>query len=68
MNPLTYEVQGLRQMLVGVGGSGEVWLGPVRLNGCAFRPAASLAGFRLFDTPGGGFANREMTAVHAEEN
>jgi ABC-2 type transport system permease protein len=26
INPLTYEVQGLRQMLVGVGGSGEVWL------------------------------------------
>ena len=24
--PLTYEVQGLRQMLVGVGGSGELWL------------------------------------------
>jgi hypothetical protein len=23
---LTYEVQGLRQMLVGVGGAGEVWL------------------------------------------
>jgi ABC-2 type transport system permease protein len=26
VNPLTYEVQGLRQMLVGVGASGEVWL------------------------------------------
>jgi ABC-2 type transport system permease protein len=26
VNPLTYEVQGLRQMLVGVGGAGEVWL------------------------------------------
>jgi ABC-2 type transport system permease protein len=26
VNPLTYEVQGLRQMLVGIGGSGEVWL------------------------------------------
>ena len=26
INPLTYEVQGLRQMLVGVGGRGEVWL------------------------------------------
>jgi ABC-2 type transport system permease protein len=26
VNPLTYEVQGLRQMLVGVGGSGELWL------------------------------------------
>jgi ABC-2 type transport system permease protein len=26
INPLTYEVQGLRQMLVGVGGAGEVWL------------------------------------------
>jgi len=26
VNPLTYEVQGLRQMLIGVGGSGEVWL------------------------------------------
>ncbi len=26
INPLTYEVQGLRQMLVGVGGSGVVWL------------------------------------------
>ncbi|HXR29195.1 MAG TPA: ABC transporter permease [Solirubrobacteraceae bacterium] len=25
-NPLTYEVQGLRQMLVGIGGAGEVWL------------------------------------------
>ena len=25
-NPLTYEVQGLRQMLIGVGGHGEVWL------------------------------------------
>jgi daunorubicin resistance ABC transporter membrane protein len=26
VNPLTYEVQGMRQMLVGVGGHGEVWL------------------------------------------
>ena len=26
MNPLTYEVQGLRQMLIGIGGAGEVWL------------------------------------------
>jgi ABC-2 type transport system permease protein len=26
VNPLTYEVQGLREMLVGVGGSGELWL------------------------------------------
>jgi ABC-2 type transport system permease protein len=26
LNPLTYEVQGLRQMLVGVGGAGELWL------------------------------------------
>jgi ABC-2 type transport system permease protein len=26
VNPLTYEVQGLRQMLVGVGGGGELWL------------------------------------------
>lgn len=26
INPLTYEVQGLRQMLVGVGGRGVVWL------------------------------------------
>ena len=26
VNPLTYEVQGLRQMLVGVGGAGEVWI------------------------------------------
>jgi ABC-2 type transport system permease protein len=26
INPLTYEVQGLRQMLVGVGGAGVVWL------------------------------------------
>jgi ABC-2 type transport system permease protein len=26
VNPLTYEVQGLRQMLVGIGGNGEVWL------------------------------------------
>ena len=25
-NPLTYEVQGLRQMLVGVGGAGALWL------------------------------------------
>jgi ABC-2 type transport system permease protein len=25
-NPLTYEVQGLREMLLGVGGHGEVWL------------------------------------------
>ena len=25
-NPLTYEVQGLRQMLVGVGGAGRLWL------------------------------------------
>jgi ABC-2 type transport system permease protein len=25
-NPLTYEVQGLRQMLVGVGGGGLLWL------------------------------------------
>jgi ABC-2 type transport system permease protein len=26
VNPLTYEVQGLREMLLGVGGKGEVWL------------------------------------------
>jgi ABC-2 type transport system permease protein len=26
VNPLTYEVQGLRQMLVGVGAAGELWL------------------------------------------
>ena len=26
VNPLTYEVQGMRQMLVGVGAHGEVWL------------------------------------------
>jgi ABC-2 type transport system permease protein len=26
VNPLTYEVQGLRQMLAGVGGAGELWL------------------------------------------
>jgi ABC-2 type transport system permease protein len=26
VNPLTYEVQGLRQMLVGAGASGELWL------------------------------------------
>jgi ABC-2 type transport system permease protein len=26
VNPLTYEVQGLRQMLLGVGGKGVVWL------------------------------------------
>lgn len=26
VNPLTYEVQGLRQMLIGVGGAGELWL------------------------------------------
>ena len=26
VNPLTYEVQALRQMLVGVGGNGELWL------------------------------------------
>ena len=26
VNPLTYEVQGLRQMLLGVDGRGEVWL------------------------------------------
>src|SRR6201991_2153722 len=26
VNPLTYEVQGLRQMLLGVGGHGKVWL------------------------------------------
>jgi ABC-2 type transport system permease protein len=26
INPLTYEVQGLRQLLVGVGGGGELWL------------------------------------------
>ncbi len=26
VNPLTYEVQGLRQMLVGVGGAGVVWV------------------------------------------
>jgi ABC-2 type transport system permease protein len=34
VNPLTYEVQGLRQMLVGVGGGGEVWLDFVVV--CAF--------------------------------
>jgi ABC-2 type transport system permease protein len=26
VNPLTYEVQALRQLLVGVGGGGELWL------------------------------------------
>jgi len=26
VNPLTYEVQGLRQMLLGSGASGELWL------------------------------------------
>lgn len=26
INPLTYEVQGLRQMLLGVGGQGQLWL------------------------------------------
>jgi ABC-2 type transport system permease protein len=26
VNPLTYEVQGLRQMLLGVGGGAELWL------------------------------------------
>jgi ABC-2 type transport system permease protein len=26
VNPLTYQVQGMRQMLVGVGASGELWL------------------------------------------
>lgn len=26
VNLLTYEVQGLRQMLVGAGGAGELWL------------------------------------------
>ena len=26
VNPLTYEVQGLRQMLVGTGAAGELWL------------------------------------------
>jgi ABC-2 type transport system permease protein len=26
VNPLTYEVQGLRQMLLGAGASGELWL------------------------------------------
>jgi len=26
VNPLTYEVQGLRQMLVGIGGAGVLWL------------------------------------------
>ncbi|HVC07270.1 MAG TPA: hypothetical protein VND98_06790 [Solirubrobacterales bacterium] len=26
LNPLTYEVQGLRQMLVGVGGGGLLWI------------------------------------------
>jgi ABC-2 type transport system permease protein len=33
VNPLTYEVQGLRQMLVGVGGSGELWLDFVVVTG-----------------------------------
>jgi ABC-2 type transport system permease protein len=33
INPLTYEVQGLRQMLVGVGGAGEVWLDFVVITG-----------------------------------
>lgn len=33
VNPLTYEVQGLRQMLVGVGSQGELWLDFVVVTG-----------------------------------
>ncbi len=41
VNPLTYEVQGLRQMLVGVGGSGEVWLDFLVVGGFFFAMLAA---------------------------
>ena len=46
VNPLTYEVQGLRQMLVGVGGRGEVWLDFLVV--CAFFAAMLAAATRAY--------------------
>jgi ABC-2 type transport system permease protein len=46
VNPLTYEVQGLRQMLVGVGGRGEVWLDFLVV--CGFFAAMVLAATRAY--------------------
>jgi ABC-2 type transport system permease protein len=46
VNPLTYEVQGLRQMLVGVGGAGEVWLDFLVVGG--FFAAMLLAATRAY--------------------
>jgi ABC-2 type transport system permease protein len=45
VNPLTYEVQGLRQMLVGVGGAGVLWLDFLVVAGffAAMLAAATLA-------------------------
>jgi ABC-2 type transport system permease protein len=45
VNPLTYEVQGLRQMLVGVGGAGVLWLDFLVVTGffAAMLAAATLA-------------------------
>lgn len=41
VNPLTYEVQGLRQLLVGVGGAGELWLDFAFLTGFFILAAAA---------------------------
>jgi ABC-2 type transport system permease protein len=46
VNPLTYEVQGLRQMLVGVGGSGELWLDFIVVTG--FFAAVLIAATRAY--------------------
>jgi len=46
VNPLTYEVQGLRQMLVGVGGAGELWLDFVVV--CAFLAVMLAAATRAY--------------------
>jgi ABC-2 type transport system permease protein len=45
-NPLTYEVQGLRQMLVGVGGRGVLWLDFLVV--CAFFGAMLAAATRAY--------------------
>jgi ABC-2 type transport system permease protein len=46
VNPLTYEVQGLRQMLVGVGGAGELWLDFLVV--CGFLVAMVIAATRAY--------------------
>ncbi len=46
VNPLTYEVQGLRQMLAGVGAHGEIWLDFIVVGG--FFIAMLLAATRTY--------------------